>query len=55
VWLEEIEGYGTPQLELDDKRSELIGIFWEAAHVVVRDLLLHGYRVVRLDTAGIPT
>jgi hypothetical protein len=41
-WLTELEGAGTPHgLDLDDKRSELIEVFWDAAHVVIRDLIVH--------------
>jgi hypothetical protein len=55
-WLTELEGCGTShRLDLDYSRSDLLEAFWDAAHVVIRDLLLHGYRVVKFDAAGNPT
>jgi hypothetical protein len=54
-WLVEIEGCGTShRLDLDYSRNDLLEIFWDAAHIVIRDLLLRGYRVVKFDAAGNP-
>jgi hypothetical protein len=49
-WLVELEGAGNAKFlhQLDaEQRNELRESFWDAAHVVIRDLIVHGHPVIR--------